>query len=49
MDEAYFGRVDAIHYTHDDGVGWEDWEEAADIAVAGVSRCSKDADEHLSG
>ena len=42
MDEAYFGRVDAIHYTiaHDDGVGWEDWEEA-DIVLAGVSRSSK--------
>ncbi len=42
MDEAYFERVDAIHYTiaHDDGVGWEDWEEA-DIVLAGVSRCSK--------
>lgn len=42
MDEAYFGRVDAIHYTiaHDDGVGWEDWEEA-DILLVGVSRCSK--------
>jgi len=42
MDEAYFGRVDAIHYTiaHDDGIGWEDWEEA-DIVLAGVSRSSK--------
>ncbi|MXP44465.1 pyruvate, water dikinase regulatory protein [Allopontixanthobacter sediminis] len=42
MDDAYFGRVDAIHFTiaHDDGVGWEDWEEA-DILLAGVSRCSK--------
>ncbi len=42
MDEAYFARVDAIHYTiaHDDGVGWEDWEEA-DIVLAGVSRSSK--------
>src|SRR5688500_7846757 len=26
LDEEYFARVDAIHYTfaHDDGVGWED-------------------------
>ena len=42
MDEAYFARVDAIHYTiaHDDGIAWEDWEEA-DIVLAGVSRTSK--------
>ncbi len=42
MDEAYFKRVDAIHFTiaHDDGVAWEDWEEA-DIVLAGVSRTSK--------
>jgi [pyruvate, water dikinase]-phosphate phosphotransferase / [pyruvate, water dikinase] kinase len=42
MDAAYFRRVDAIHYTiaHDDGVGWENWEEA-DIVLAGVSRSSK--------
>ena len=42
LDEAYFARVDAIQYTiaHDDGVGWEDWEEA-DIVLAGVSRSSK--------
>ena len=42
MDEAYFDRVAAIHYTiaHDDGVLWEDWEEA-DIVLAGVSRTSK--------
>ena len=42
MDEAYFRRVDAIHYTiaHDDGIGWDDWEEA-DIVLAGVSRTSK--------
>ena len=42
MDEAYFARVDAIHYTiaHDDGVNWENWEEA-DIVLAGVSRSSK--------
>jgi len=42
MDEAYFRRVDAIHYTiaHDDGVLWEEWEES-DIVLAGVSRTSK--------
>ncbi len=42
MDDAYFARVEAIHFTiaHDDGVGWEDWEEA-DILLAGVSRSSK--------
>jgi regulator of PEP synthase PpsR (kinase-PPPase family) len=42
MDAAYFARVDAIHFTiaHDDGVLWEDWEEA-DIVLAGVSRSSK--------
>ena len=42
MDEAYFKRVEAIQFTiaHDDGIGWENWEEA-DIVLAGVSRCSK--------
>jgi [pyruvate, water dikinase]-phosphate phosphotransferase / [pyruvate, water dikinase] kinase len=42
MDEAYFARVDAIQFTiaHDDGIGWEEWEEA-DIVLAGVSRSSK--------
>ncbi len=42
LDEAYFKRVDAIHYTiaHDDGIGSEDWEQA-DILLAGVSRTSK--------
>ena len=42
MDDAYFARVEAIHYTiaHDDGVAWEDWE-LADIVLAGVSRSSK--------
>lgn len=42
LDDAYFKRVDAIQFTiaHDDGVGWEDWEEA-DILLAGVSRSSK--------
>lgn len=42
MDEAYFARVDAIQFTiaHDDGIGWENWEEA-DILLAGVSRTSK--------
>lgn len=42
MDDAYFKRVEAIQYTiaHDDGIGWENWEEA-DIVLAGVSRSSK--------
>ena len=42
MDEAYFARVEATHFTiaHDDGAGWENWEEA-DIVLAGVSRSSK--------
>jgi hypothetical protein len=42
MDDAYFKRVEAIQYTiaHDDGIGYEDWEEA-DIVLAGVSRSSK--------
>jgi regulator of PEP synthase PpsR (kinase-PPPase family) len=42
LDAAYFARVDAIQFTiaHDDGVGWEEWEEA-DIVLAGVSRTSK--------
>lgn len=42
MNEAYFARVEAISYTiaHDDGMAWEDWEEA-DIVLAGVSRTSK--------
>lgn len=42
LDAAYFDRVDAIQFTiaHDDGVNWENWEEA-DIVLAGVSRTSK--------
>ena len=42
MDEAYFRRVDAIQFTiaHDDGIGWENWEQC-DIILAGVSRSSK--------
>ena len=42
LDEAYFARVDAIQFTiaHDDGIGWENWEQA-DIVLAGVSRSSK--------
>lgn len=42
MDEAYFHRVEAIQFTiaHDDGVGWENWEDAQ-IVLAGVSRSSK--------
>jgi len=42
LDAAYFARVDAIQFSiaHDDGVNWENWEEA-DIVLAGVSRTSK--------
>ena len=42
LDAAYFARVDAIQFTiaHDDGVNWENWEEA-EIVLAGVSRTSK--------
>jgi [pyruvate, water dikinase]-phosphate phosphotransferase / [pyruvate, water dikinase] kinase len=42
LDDAYFARVDAIQFTiaHDDGIAWENWEEA-DIILAGVSRTSK--------
>jgi regulator of PEP synthase PpsR (kinase-PPPase family) len=42
LDAAYFQRVDAIQFTiaHDDGINWENWEEA-DIVLAGVSRTSK--------
>ncbi|POP54829.1 kinase/pyrophosphorylase, partial [Pseudomonas aeruginosa] len=42
LDAAYFARVDAIQFTiaHDDGILWEEWEEA-DIVLAGVSRSSK--------
>ncbi|WP_108811518.1 pyruvate, phosphate dikinase/phosphoenolpyruvate synthase regulator [Sphingorhabdus sp. Alg231-15] len=42
LDAAYFARVEAIQFTiaHDDGIGWENWEEA-DIILAGVSRTSK--------
>ena len=42
LDEAYFQRVEAIQFTiaHDDGIAWEDWEQA-DIVLAGVSRSSK--------
>ncbi|HEY9090402.1 pyruvate, water dikinase regulatory protein [Parasphingorhabdus sp.] len=42
LDAAYFKRVEAIQFTiaHDDGIGWENWEEA-DIILAGVSRTSK--------
>jgi regulator of PEP synthase PpsR (kinase-PPPase family) len=42
MDDAYFQRVEAIQFTiaHDDGIGWENWEQA-DIVLAGVSRSSK--------
>lgn len=42
LDEAYYSRIDAIHYTiaHDDGVGAEAWDQA-DIILVGVSRTSK--------
>ncbi len=42
LDAAYFARVEAIQFTiaHDDGVNWENWEQA-DIVLAGVSRSSK--------
>ncbi len=42
LDDAYFARVEAIHYTmaHDDGIAPEGWEDA-DIVLAGVSRSSK--------
>ncbi|MFW2831418.1 pyruvate, water dikinase regulatory protein [Sphingomonas sp. ID0503] len=42
LDEAYFDRVEAIHFTiaHDDGANVEGWEDA-DIVLAGVSRTSK--------
>lgn len=42
LDAAYFARVEAIQFTmaHDDGLNWENWEEA-DIILAGVSRTSK--------
>ena len=38
LDEAYFARVEAIQFTiaHDDGLNWENWEEA-DIILAGVT------------
>lgn len=42
LDDAYFARVEAIQFTiaHDDGLNWENWEQA-DIILAGVSRSSK--------
>jgi regulator of PEP synthase PpsR (kinase-PPPase family) len=42
LDAAYFARVEAIQFTmaHDDGLNWDNWEEA-DIILAGVSRTSK--------
>jgi len=42
LNAAYFDRVEAIQFTiaHDDGILWEDWEQA-DIVLAGVSRTSK--------
>lgn len=42
LDEAYFGRIEAITYTmeHDDGIGAQEWDDA-DIVLIGVSRSSK--------
>ncbi|WP_374389460.1 pyruvate, water dikinase regulatory protein [Sandaracinobacter sp.] len=42
MDDAYFGRIEAIHWTmeHDDGLLTHEWEDA-DLVLAGVSRSSK--------
>lgn len=42
LDDAYFHRIEAIHWTmsHDDGLAVEDWD-AADIVLVGVSRSSK--------
>ncbi|MCG2842570.1 kinase/pyrophosphorylase [Sandaracinobacter sp. RS1-74] len=42
MDAAYFGRIDAIHWTmdHDDGLMPHEWEDA-DLVLVGVSRSSK--------
>jgi hypothetical protein len=42
MDEAYFGRIEAINWTmeHDDGLLPHEWEEA-DLVLMGVSRSSK--------
>lgn len=42
MDEEYFGRIKAIHYTlsHDDGQSAHDLSEA-DVVIVGVSRTSK--------
>ncbi|WP_299437417.1 pyruvate, water dikinase regulatory protein [uncultured Rhodospira sp.] len=42
LDDAYFRRIDAIHYTlaHDDGQLLEGLEDA-DVVVLGVSRTSK--------
>lgn len=42
MDEAYFGRIDAIDWTmeHDDGLLPQEWDQA-DLVLVGVSRSSK--------
>ncbi|MGL6043674.1 MAG: pyruvate, water dikinase regulatory protein [Sandaracinobacteroides sp.] len=42
MDEAYFGRIEAINWTmeHDDGLLPHEWDDA-DIVLVGVSRSSK--------
>src|SRR3546814_10514509 len=38
LDAAYFARVEAIQFTvaHDDGIGWENWEQADKIGRAHV-------------
>jgi regulator of PEP synthase PpsR (kinase-PPPase family) len=42
MDQEYFRRIDAMHFTmaHDDGQGLADLDEA-DVVLVGVSRTSK--------
>jgi regulator of PEP synthase PpsR (kinase-PPPase family) len=42
MDEAYFGRIEAINWTmeHDDGLLPHEWDDA-DLVLVGVSRSSK--------
>ncbi|QQS14896.1 MAG: kinase/pyrophosphorylase [Rhodospirillales bacterium] len=42
MDDGYFGRIDAMHYTlaHDDGQSTHDLDEA-DVVLVGPSRTSK--------
>ena len=42
LDDEYFGRIDAMHYTlaHDDGQSMHDLDEA-DVVLVGPSRTSK--------